>query len=214
MDLLCKWCGETKPAEEFLRRDTSRPYSQSNVRCCKLCNTKRNRQRYDNPSIREKQLAANAKWRYEHRDRQNELADQYAVRNPEVMQARYRVQHLLRRGYWTRQPCAICGTTDAVEAHHDSYAKPHWDTVRWLCKRHHELWHRHLDPIKKPILQPALALVSVLRDDARAKLDLIYQLRREVSELKALADDLELEAWTEVQKIAAPEYERFRKNTS
>ena len=46
----------------------------------------------------------------------------------------------IRRGKVKRQPCERCGATPAY-GHHDDYAKPL--DVRWLCKAHHRIEHRH-----------------------------------------------------------------------
>jgi hypothetical protein len=60
----------------------------------------------------------------------------------------------LAGGLLERQQCEVCGlahvqhnTPSAVVAHHDDYNRPL--DVRWLCNRHHRLWHaRHkaVDP--------------------------------------------------------------------
>lgn len=210
MILHCKWCDEHKPAEDFIRRKTSEPYSQRNVRCCRTCNATRNRQRYESdPRVREVQLAANARWNREHRDQSNAAHERFTARNPENQQARNRIAYLLRRGAMAKQPCAVCGATE-VEGHHDSYARPHWDTVRWLCKQHHEEWHQRLDPLKAPILEEPLRVVDKKRAEARQKLDAIHRLRKEVTLLQDEADALELLAWTEVQAEAQKAFAGFK----
>lgn len=60
--------------------------------------------------------------------------DRYA-RNPEKFHARAAVYRALERGELVKQPCEVCGTELAVQAHHDDYARPL--EVRWLCRRHH-----------------------------------------------------------------------------
>ena len=49
------------------------------------------------------------------------------------------------RGTLTQGPCEICGDLETV-AHHDDYSKPL--TVRWLCRKHHQEWHRENIPLK------------------------------------------------------------------
>lgn len=44
----------------------------------------------------------------------------------------------LADGRLTRGPCEVCGDPKS-NGHHDDYAKPL--VVRWLCSRHHRLWH-------------------------------------------------------------------------
>ena len=42
-------------------------------------------------------------------------------------------------GELSREWCEVCGEVE-VEAHHDDYSRPL--DVRWLCRRHHKLWHK------------------------------------------------------------------------
>lgn len=202
MDFTCKWCHETKPEAEFIKRDTRAPYSASNIRCCRACNQARNRERYADPDIRAKQLAANGKWRKANPEKMGIYNKEFLARKPNNLKARSKVGHMIRRGYWLQQPCEVCGESTDVQAHHDSYAEAHWLTVRWLCKQHHEVWHQHLDPVKGPILEEPLARVSALRDEHDAIQKQVTELRRKAAALKEEAAALELEAWTEVQKRA------------
>jgi hypothetical protein len=202
MDYACKWCHEIKPEEEFIKRDRKAPYSEGNIRCCRSCNQARNRERYKVPEIREKQLAANAQWRKDHPERQRELEAAFNQRTPRNQKARSKVGYMIRHGYWTQQPCEVCGEPMGVEAHHDSYAEAHWTTVRWLCKLHHEVWHQHLDPLKGPILEEPMAEVARLRDEHDAVQHQMADLRRKAQALKKQADDLEFDVWSKVQKIA------------
>jgi len=210
MEFLCKWCGETKPADQFLLRDKLRSPSQSNVRCCKPCNAQRNRDRYQDPVVRAKQQIANRDWKAHNAQRSNELHALWTARNPANLQARTRIAYLLRAGYITRQPCAICGK-EPTEGHHDSYARAHWEVVRWLCPEHHEQWHQHLDPLKRPVLEKPLDEAAHKRAQARELLVQIKQLRQQVAALQTQADDMDLEAWTQVQLIADKEFPLFIK---
>ena len=212
MEYKCKWCSEIKPEEQFVKRKASDPYSEQNIRCCKACNTEKNRQRYrDNNDVREKQLVANAKWRLEHKDRQRELEAQFNQRTPRNQKARNKVRHMVRRGYWTKQPCEVCGRDDYVEAHHDSYAEAHWTTVRWLCKQHHEQWHHNLDPVKNSILEEPLAKVFALREEHDEIHHQMADLRRRALAIKKEAEDLEFLAWSAVQKAASDMYPKVFK---
>lgn len=57
-------------------------------------------------------------------------------------QIRNRVNYALKMGRIVRQPC-FCGDTK-VEAHHYAgYDLAHALDVAWLCKRHHEVIHKH-----------------------------------------------------------------------
>lgn len=202
MDYKCKWCEEVKPEELFIKRNTKEPYSEKNIRCCRVCNQKRNQERYKVPEIRDKQLVANAKWRKEHPERMEEFKREFHKRTPKNQQARNKVGYMIRRGYWTKQPCEVCGSMDNLEAHHDSYAEAHWTTVRWLCKEHHEQWHQALDPAKGPILEEPLAEVSRLRQEHDEIQRQMSALRKRALACKKLADEIEFDAWSKVQKVA------------
>src|SRR5258708_6937211 len=47
-------------------------------------------------------------------------------------------------GKLIRKPCELCG--DVAQAHHDSYYPDRWLDVRWLCSKHHRLWHSQNQP--------------------------------------------------------------------
>jgi hypothetical protein len=202
VDLKCNWCGETKDENEFVKRKAALPYSQSNVRNCKLCNSTRNRTRYKDPELRSKQLAANAKWRREHPDRQRYLEKEFSKRQPANQQARSRIGYLVRKGYLIRRPCEICGAVAGVEAHHDSYSEAHWEVVRWLCKEHHEKWHQILDPVKADLLGESLVEVEQSRDEADELMRQILALRKRRNELLTDAKHKELTAWNKVREVA------------
>lgn len=54
--------------------------------------------------------------------------------------AREVVTGAIRRGELVRGPCAVCGTTDGVHAHHhEGYDDPL--RVQWLCPAHHREAH-------------------------------------------------------------------------
>lgn len=56
-------------------------------------------------------------------------------RNPEKAIARNAVSNALRDGRLTRKPCANCGATKPIQAHHHDYTKPL--EVEWLCRPCH-----------------------------------------------------------------------------
>lgn len=209
MDLSCKWCKETKPHELFTKRWSDQPPSQRNCRVCKECWSIYQKQRYkNNPTVRAKQLRANAMWRKAHPDHMARYAKVLSDARPNQVKARNRVRYNVRRGYWTRKPCEICLAVIA-EAHHDSYAEPHWETVRWLCKAHHETWHQRLDPVKNEILEEPLAQVEQLRSEAILVQSEITALRDRYRELHAQANALELSTWNRVVEKAQPLFEEF-----
>lgn len=55
------------------------------------------------------------------------------------IRARSAIGHYLRDKKIPRPPCEICGDPKS-EAHHDDYSKPL--DVKWLCVKHHNLYHK------------------------------------------------------------------------
>lgn len=208
MELLCKWCKETKPEDLFVKRVTTDPYSQRNVKCCRECWSVYQKRRYQNPGLRAKQLKANAKWRKAHPDQMARYAKKHSDASPNQVRARNKVRYNVRAGLWQRRPCEVCASMNA-EAHHDSYAEPHWETVRWLCKEHHEKWHMIIDPLKNEILEEPIAEVESIRQEAIETQARITALRDKHRELLARADALELSTWNKVVETVQPLYENF-----
>lgn len=209
MELLCKWCGETKEETNFVKRNTKLPFSQSNVRNCKECNHARNQLRYKDPEIRDKQLVANAKWRRGNSEKMRGYEVEFYKRNPNNLRARSRIGSLVRSGLLERQPCCVCGSNEQVEAHHNSYAEPHWETVQWLCKKHHESWHDVIDPIKSVILVEPLAEVIGMRHEATEIQKQITELRKTHQKLIADANATELQVWNKVVEAVTPLFKEF-----
>ena len=58
----------------------------------------------------------------------------------EKVRARGLVKYHLSTGRLKKEPCDVCGTTKAIEAHHPIYAEPL--TVLWLCRNHHFELHK------------------------------------------------------------------------
>lgn len=70
----------------------------------------------------------------------NERSKNYYLNNIAKARASRRVCHELDSGRMKRGPCEKCGSLKFVDGHHDDYSKPL--KVRWLCRRHHQKWHR------------------------------------------------------------------------
>jgi hypothetical protein len=211
MDLQCKWCNETKPEDLFVKCRAAEPYSARNIKCCRQCWSNYQKERYKRPDIKAKQLRANASWRKAHPDEMARYAKKFIGEKPAQQQARNRVGYLLREGIWKRRACELCASMTQVEAHHDSYAPPHWETVRWLCKAHHETWHQALDPVKNAILEEPMVEVAQWRDEAIVIQAQITALRDRHRELHSKSNALELATWNKVIEAATPLFEEFAK---
>lgn len=66
---------------------------------------------------------------------------QYRENYPNRHQAHRSVEAALRIGRLTPEPCKYCGELK-TQAHHDSYVQTEWLNVTWLCRKHHDAWHR------------------------------------------------------------------------
>jgi hypothetical protein len=213
VDLVCKWCLETKPEDLFIKRERAKPYSQSNVRCCRQCQSAYQKRRYGEPKLRVKQLKANSAWRKKHPDAMARYQKKLNEERPNQQRARNRIAHLLRRGQLIKQPCERCGAVN-TQAHHDSYARPHWDSVRWLCQAHHEQWHQRLDPLRDLITKEPFCEVRQLRQKSKHIQAKITALREQFRDIVAKADSLELATWDQVTKRAKPLYVNFLRVSS
>jgi len=60
-------------------------------------------------------------------------------RYPERVKARKLVGRAIESGKLVRKPCLICGKKE-VQGHHEDYSKP-LDII-WICKKHHDMYHR------------------------------------------------------------------------
>jgi hypothetical protein len=66
-----------------------------------------------------------------------QIVADYKVDYPKRVKATNAVQHALRDGRLSRQPCWVCG--EKAVAHHADYDRP-LDVV-WLCQAHHKQTH-------------------------------------------------------------------------
>jgi hypothetical protein len=132
----CIECGAVKPHDEFYRHPSW--CDDGTMGVCKTCHKARmKRQRLTDPKVQEYDRI-----RYQHPERkayQRKIADRWDAEHPLAYKARYTVHNAVRDGRLTRQPCAICGTTEKIHAHHRDYSKP-LDVV-WLCVKCHQRIH-------------------------------------------------------------------------
>lgn len=133
----CFKCGETRPFSEFYAH---RRMADGYLGKCKACTKSDVRANY---AARREQYSAYDQERYQRPERK--AASQAAVargrlRHPDRAKARSAVNNAVRDGRLARGPCAHCGTTEKVQAHHHDYSRPL--DVTWACfKCHRE--HEH-----------------------------------------------------------------------
>lgn len=147
---LCNTCGNERESSQFHRRSAS---SDGLASKCKDCQSAYDKGRASLPH-RVKQRGAYAKtergaikareakerWAKKNKARIYASTKRYREENPNKYRAHAKVAYEVSRGNLTRQPCEVCGCTESIHAHHDDYSKPL--NVRWLCSKHHNLWHR------------------------------------------------------------------------
>jgi hypothetical protein len=64
---------------------------------------------------------------------------EYLAANPEKRAAHNAVNNAIRDGKMRKLPCAFCGSSERLEAHHHDYARPL--DVTWLCSACHGRFH-------------------------------------------------------------------------
>jgi len=69
------------------------------------------------------------------------------------------VTKALKNGSLKKQPCAVCGTTDEVHAHHGDYSRP-LDVV-WLCPNHHAEKHPRAGNLAEKAQEAAVVKAAV-----------------------------------------------------
>lgn len=88
------------------------------------------------------------KWKKEHPARTKELhakaVKKYREKHRNRCRARNQVLNYLRDSKLTRGNCCVCKKLYGEESlglvHHCDYSKPF--EIQWLCKKHHNAWHR------------------------------------------------------------------------
>lgn len=150
----CRICGEMKSLE-FFHVKASRKDGRRDE--CKQCRKAESVARYMRPEVSARVKAQSCAWQKENRERtrshkrqwrQEHPADvtriqrTYRAENPEKVRAHEAVNYAVRSGKLSPLPCARCGTSERVHAHHDDYSRP-LDVI-WLCPLHHK--ERHVQP--------------------------------------------------------------------
>jgi len=129
MHKTCNRCKVEKTVDQFSRCNAQRNGLRG---YCKACET-------EIYHLNKDRIAAHQKeWRRQNRERIHAAEIEYRKTHRPKRQAKDAVRYALKMGRMTKQPCEVCGDTNA-DAHHDDYAKPL--EVRWLCRTHHNQWH-------------------------------------------------------------------------
>lgn len=68
----------------------------------------------------------------EHNNKSSKLG---YVKHNKKWKARCLINRLIRDGYLQKEDCAICGSSEKIEAHHENYDIP--NCIIWLCAKHH-----------------------------------------------------------------------------
>lgn len=130
----CFECKESKPFSEFY----SHPQSADKLlHVCKACHRHRMKVRaLTNPRVQEYDRA---RAKMPERKLYNQAnAARWRKNNPDGYRAQTALNNAVRDGRIRKEPCALCGGSEHVHAHHKDYAEPL--VVVWLCaKCHHRL---------------------------------------------------------------------------
>lgn len=124
----CNYCVQEKPEDGFYKsnRTKCKDCIKAAVRDHRQANLERvrayDRMRASQPHRMANNFAQSQGWRQEF---------------PNRRRAQGQVQHALRAGRLTKQPCWVCG--EKAVAHHPDYDRP-LDVV-WLCQPHHKQAH-------------------------------------------------------------------------
>lgn len=133
----CFCCGLILPATEF----TKRSYSPDGLQCrCRRCLGKYKREHYR--KNRDKMREGCRRWKHDHLDKRREYFRAFRKHRAQEARAGQSVRDAVRSGRLDRGPCAICGDTFCVHAHHTDYQDRL--NVIWLCPKHHSELHRRM----------------------------------------------------------------------
>jgi hypothetical protein len=125
----CTKCRKSLPISAFFRSEKHR---------CKACHTARMKElRLTNPDVRARDRERAQ--RLGRKEYINERSKLWRKKNPLGYKAHYILNNALRAGEVKKLPCAMCGDTKQVHAHHHDYTKPL--DVKWLCAKCHKRLH-------------------------------------------------------------------------
>lgn len=136
MEKACFKCGITKPYSEFYGHKAT---AHKVLNKCKDC-TKQDVRQYRQNNLEKIRGYDRSRANLPHRkEKRLELFKRESDSHPDRMKARKAVSNALRDERLKKQPCAFCGHSGRVEAHHHDYSKPL--DVTWLCTPCHRRFH-------------------------------------------------------------------------
>jgi len=101
---------------------------------CSTCTNERKRNRRLTRKTEDPDFLAKEREKINKTLKEDEL---YALK----VRTRQATYSCIRAGLLVKQPCEVCGTEEAIQAHHDDY-DDHMN-VRWLCTKHHAEHHKN-----------------------------------------------------------------------
>jgi len=82
----------------------------------------------------------------------HKLSDEQKIK----VNARKSTSKAIKKGLIKRGLCEVCGCSEQIEAHHNSYLD--WRDITWLCREHHIKFHKDIDRIKEGFKRDGLKI--------------------------------------------------------
>lgn len=136
MKKICFKCNEEKNLNKFY---VHKEMYDGHFNKCKKC-IKEDVLKYRKENIKKIRQYDRERAKLPHRRAESvKRTKEYRQRYPEKHKAHQLVAHSLKIGNIIKQPCAVCNSTERIEAHHPNYSEPL--NVVWLCSAHHSAVH-------------------------------------------------------------------------
>lgn len=138
---MCSLCNVEKLLNEFHkdRKNIDGHYSN-----CKECRIKKSHNDYLKRRNKIKKYVKGYRGTHAGKEARKREHERFKKLKPAIYRVGYMVSNAIRDKRLIRKPCEKCGGRKA-QAHHPDYNKPF--DVMWLCKPHHDEWHRNNTPI-------------------------------------------------------------------
>ena len=147
---ICTKCEELKPLNEY---HSDKRSSDGKTSSCGECNNNYSRKRRatntEDVRVYYRKYRATGKGlenlkEYSQSEEGKAVArksqQKWKENNRHKRRAHSAVNYSIRTMAIEKQPCAICGETQNIHAHHADYEKPL--NIKWLCAKHHHELHR------------------------------------------------------------------------